>query len=281
MDLTVAAAFFDDQLVTDAYSGATAFYGQPDLYDLAERDSETGFRRSLSAQSPTVPSRGCVTFGGDTFIVGRTVKDFFQGGVVRTYLLLHPSDGLISYGSFVEFLASTTTSCHAGASWLKNRKFELLDSDLIPEFDFYVHTSETPVTGDLIKDVGGVYYRVQAAAKQTSKMLRLTAFTLGAAIPHSVSYVAATGTFNATTGLYGTAAPVSVTALIEPYRLHYKFTSADAEKYKTSDVVITVRAADIASPVPGDVFVDGSETYNFLEKQTDGYGSWEIHARSL
>ena len=77
MDLSVAASMFDDQPIYDKYTGALLFTGQPLNYDGSVRDSVASWRQSVSAATVSLPSRGVIVLGRDTFITGRVVQDFF------------------------------------------------------------------------------------------------------------------------------------------------------------------------------------------------------------
>lgn len=280
MDVAMAAGFFDNQPVVDAYSSETLFLGQPDLHDLSERDAAAGWRRTLSSVEMAIPARGCIALNSEVFIAGRETPDFFQGEEIRRYVLLHPTDGLASFGYPSDFLAAvqTLTEAYTAESWLKDRKFEDEGSGLRPEYIHYFHTSETLSPEMIILSENGDYFRLQAVSRQTGGLLVATGFSLGAAALQTVSYVNA-GAYDPGSDSSSAAAPVAVSAFAEFFRANYQYVKADAEKYRPGDIVLTVLVADVTDPAPGDTFTVGGTDYRVLSRQPDGYSCWEVHLR--
>jgi hypothetical protein len=278
MDVSVAAGFFDDQPVYDAYSGALLFYGQPDLYDLTKSDSVRGYRRTLASTALSLPARGCIRFGEEVFVVGRVIKDFFQGENHRSYVLLHPVDGLMSYGWPLGFISGTPTTAYAAETWLKDRKFEEEGSLLRPEYVHYFHPSEPVLQGMVMKGPDGRYFRVQAVSKQTGGMLAVTGFDLGATALQSVSYSSA-GSYDPVTDSSSAAPPVSVQALVEFFRANYDYPNLSAQKYEKGDLTVTVSQADITLPAASDIITISGREYRVLDSADDKNGCWEIHVR--
>lgn len=283
MDLSVAAAYFDDQAVYDSYSSALLFYGQPDLYDSAERDSETGWRRSLSVVPGTpLPARGCISLGTDHFVIGRVVKDYFQGSPIREHLLLHPAEGLVSLASAATFLASgTPTSLHAGRSWLKDRKFETRTSQAYPLYDFFCHESEPAVLGYILKDADNDYYRVAADSVRSGELRTLTAYHLGTTALRSIGYSVAGTTYSSSTNSYTLAASATISAFVEDYRTNYLYLNNAAEDFERSDKVITVLVSAVTDPKTTDRITDSTTTYRVIDRQPDGASAWAIHVRPV
>lgn len=283
MDISVAAGFFDDQPVYDAYLGGWLFDGQPDLHDLSERDAATGWRRTLSSAQLVPATRGCVTLAGEVFLTGRVVKDFFQGVSVREYILLHPADSLVEYGFAEAFLtgASPQTSAYAATSWLKDRKFELQGSEIYPEYTTFMHPVESPDYGMLVKltDVGD-YLRVQAVSRQTGGLLSVVAFSVGADALQTVSYVSA-GAYDPATDSSGVSAPALIPAVVEFFRASYHFVNNAAQKFERADMVMTVSKTSILDPRSGDTVTDRGTKYRMLERQDDEHGSWLLHVRPV
>lgn len=281
MEFADACKFFDDQPVLDGYSGALLFYGQPDLFDAAERDSETGWRRTLSAAALTFPARNCVQIGTDRFIAGRSVKDYFQGAKVREHMLLHPADYLVTASHPAGFLGAIGSfTLYAGLSWLKERKEEARTSEAFSVYDIYCSTTEAIVPGMLIKTPAGVYLRVQGIDQRSGGLLVLVSQELGADAQRSVSYIVA-GAYDPATDSSSASAPIAAAAFVEPFVTNYNYMTNGATPYEKADRVVTVRAATVATPKPGDTLVDQSLTFQVLEKQDDGNGCWELHVRPV
>ena len=280
MDLAAAAGFFDDQPVLDAYTKAFLYNGQPDLHDLSERDAATGWRRTLSSTNLVDSSRGCVELDGEQFLTGRVVKDFFQNTIVRQYVMLHPTDSLVSYGFPESYLTQTIplVEAYAATSWLKDRKFELQGAELYPEYTTFMHPVESPDYGMVIAIAPGDYLRVQSVSRQTGGLLAVTSFSMGADALQTIAYVAS-GAYDPATDSSSASAPVSISAFVEFFRAAYHFTNNAAVKFERADMVVTVSKTSVIAPKPGDVLTDRGVVYRVLESQDDLHGSWLLHGR--
>lgn len=283
MEFVGASGFFDTQPVLDAYSGSLLFYGQPDTYNASTRDSETGWRRVLSAQDATLPLRGCVLLGADRFVVGRTVSDFFQGEIVRENLLLHPADYLVDVATSAGFLSSPVlkSQMYAGVSWLKERKDESLSSDTLAMYDVYCAGYEAIARGMVLKLPGGSYLRVAGVDLRSGGLLVLATYDLDTNPLRSVVYTPSTGVYQVTTDAYITGTPVTIPAFIESYRSNYHFQNSSAEKFERADKIVTIKNTAVSSPKPEDTLVDSGVTLRVLDCQSDGLGSWELHTRPV
>ena len=281
MDLSVAAAFFDDQAVYDSYSAALLFYGQPDLYDSTERDSETGWRRSMSVVPGTsLPARGCIKLDSDNFVIGRVIKDYFQGDPVREHLLLHPTDGLVSAALTSTFLAAgSPTEFHAAQSWLKARRPEESTSEAEPIYNIFCHTSESLLLGYLLKDARDVYHRVASLSIKSGLLQTATVYQLGSDALRSIDYSIAGTTYDSATNAYLLGAASAIQAVVEDYRTNYLYLNNAAEKFERADKVVTVLKSAVPDPKTSDRFVDSSVTYRIIDRQADGSLAWAIHAR--
>lgn len=281
MDVATATAWFDTIPVYDAYSNALLFYGQLDLYDLSERDGGTSWRRTLSTTDLTAPARGCITIGGDQFVVGRQVNDMFEGDTHRTYLLLHPADESVQIGTAATFLGGgTPTTLYAGGAWLKNMKVETEASESIPMYEYYVSASESPTPGMVLKDSGGVYYRVQVVDRRTGGLKVVVCYELGSTAVQTCTYTP-NGAYSVVNDAYAAGTPITASMLVEGWRSQYRYTNMAVRDFERGDAVITVRAATVASPVPGEIVAATAQTYKILSRQSDGAGCWELHGRPI
>lgn len=280
MDLAAAAAYFDTIPVYDAYAGTLLFYGQLDLYDLADRDSAAGFRRTLSAAEITMPARGCAAIAGDNFVMGRQIKDAFDGEVHRVSVILHPAEHALQLGYAATFLGTgTPTSLYAGESWLKNAKEETVSSEPLPMYEFYCSASESPVPG-MVVYTGGLYYRVQIVNRRTAGLAVVTAFETGAGAKQTVTYTPK-GAYSVASDAYAAGTPVSTPAFVESWQAQYRYANMAATDFERGDAVITLRSSVVTSPAPGETIACTGETYRVLSRQSDGQGCWEIHGRPV
>lgn len=280
MEFSDVASYFDNQPVSDAYTGAFLFDSQPDLFDASTRDAEAGWRRTLSAASVVMPARRCINFGGDIYVAGRSVKDFFQGEAVREYVLLHPADGLFTYGSPAAFLAAAgTTSFYAGMSWVKERKTELLTSETTAIYDVYCSAVEPVSRGMLVLSGLGRYLRVHGIDTRSGGLAVLVAYDLGASALRQVSYSSA-GAYSVSSDSSTAGAPNSVAAIVEDFSSNYRYRNNAADTFARADKVVTVLKTAVTSPKPGDKLVDNGTTYRVISRADDGL-AWELHVRPI
>ena len=281
MELSTVAASFDRQPVYDAYTEVFLCFGQPDLYDASVRDSGTGWRRSISSASLELPARGVLMLCDEPFLTGRVVHDYFGGSIIRSHLLLHPSDGLFSTASAATFLsAATPTSFYGSKAWRKELKEESESSQYFNLYDVYLAPTESVSRDWIVKDPDDTYYRVQNIEKMTGELNTLVCTELGSAAFCSVSYIARE-TYDATTDSSGAADPISITAFLERYQTNYRYMNRAAAKYEKGDKVLTVLVSDVATPQEEDTVELGTETYRVLELQPDGSDCWELHLRPV
>jgi len=281
MDLMTAASFYDTLPVKDGYAGTALFDGQMDLYDGGARDGVTSYRRSISAAVVTRPARGVVLAGSDRYIIGREIKDYFDGEVIRSNLIIHPSDGLFTTGTAAQFLTTSVllVSCYAAVSLNKEQKEESESSQYFNLVDVYCSTTETVPRGYLVKGPSGIYYRVQSFGMTTAGFQVLTCAELGAGVLlSSVSYVGP-GTYVPATDSSTTPAPITISGILERYQSNYRYLLNEAKKFEVGDKVLTVTVAALATPAVGAHVTAGGVVYDVLGYQSDGFSAWELHLR--
>jgi len=281
MEMSDAACFFDAQQVLDAYTSAVLFNGQPDLFDASTQDSEAGWRRTLSASNVILPARGCIKLGSEVFITGRIVKDYWEGGVIREHLLLHPADSLITGGTPDKFLGvAGSINFYAGVSWLKAKREEERTSEALTVYDVYFSTTETIVPGMILLNAEGRYLRVFATDTRSGELAVSAAYDLGADALRSVSYVAA-GAYDPVTDSSGASAPILADAIVEFYQTNYLYENNAAAEFERSDRVVTVRQSVIVDPKPGDTLVDQTRDFRVLERREEADACWALHVRPV
>ena len=286
MDVHTAALMFDNQQVYDAYTGIALFKGQPDLYDSTERDSETGYRRTISTLNPTLPDRGVIQMEDEIFLVGRTIKDYFQGSVIREHLLLHPVDGLIRIGPSESFLVAgesgdpEPTELYGGLSWVRDRKEELTTSRSYPVYHVFCHVSETLQPGWIVKDTRDIYHRIEAISFRTGGMQTALVYELGGSAIRTVSYTAPGTVYVPETGSSVALPPIYLPAVVETFRSNYHYLTNAAEDFKRADLIYTVTKAFVTLPTIGAIIADSGRQYRVLSYREDG-GSWFLHARPI
>ena len=280
MDISDVASYFNDQPINDAYTAEFLFNGQPDLFDGTTRDSETGWRRTLTSVSVVAPARGCIEFGSDYYLMGRLVKDFFQGSELRSSVVIHPSDGLFSLGSSAEVIAAgTLTTFHAAHALRKEVKEVVESSQSFNTVSIYVSESEAAIRDQVLIGPTGTYYRVQNLLPTTSGYSILVCSELGDAALQSVSYTAA-GAYDPVTDVKGAAAPILTSGIVERHQTNYRYVNQANAKYEVGDKIVTMLKSIVTSPEPEESLTISGIVYRILEAQDDGAGCWELHVRA-
>lgn len=281
MDIYDVAQFFDRLRVADAYSNVFLFDCQMDQYDVSERDSSTGWRRTCSAKEVETPARRVVTIDSQAYLVGRVEKDYLNEYVIREHMLLHPSDGLFILGSAKQFISSSSAlvSLHGARSLRKEQKEEGESSRLFSVYSVYVGLNEGVARDQIIKSPDGVYYRVQNVGIQTGQYKTVYAIELGGSALTEVTYIASSGEYDHVTDLSGAGTPVLIDAFFERYQANYHYMTWAAERFQNGDRVLTVSAEDAPAPLNNDRVQVAGDDYRVLSVQSDGSGCWELHIR--
>jgi len=281
VDIYDAAQYFDKLTATDAYSSATLFTCQLDQYDSTERDSLTSWRRSCSAPVITVPTRRAVAIGGQVYIVGRCVKDFFDEYVIREHAVLHPSDGLFTLGSAKEFLEEYAQiyQLYGAQSLRKEQREEGVSSQVFNVYNVYIGLTESAARDQILLSPSGVYFRVLNVETQSGEYKTLYVAELGASALLPVTYVASSGVYDSVTDSSGAEAPVYIDAFVERYQSNYRYMTQAATKFQDGDKVLTINAEAVATPKSNDRVQVSSIDYKVLAVQSDGAGSWELLIR--
>ena len=286
MDLSVAASMFDDQPVYDKYTSVLLFTGQPLTYDGSVRDSVASWRQSVSAAEIVTPDRGVVTFGNETFIAGRIIQDFFQGDVIRENVILHPCDDTYQKAAAVDFLTppipDEVVSFYGGVTWRKSSSDEKESPELQNICDIYFSNTESyPAPDSLVLAGTGIMYRVRSIENREGGFMVAVCSELGFDSVVDVSYTVK-GAYNAATDSALEGAPIDIKAIVELAKTNFKFVVADTAKYEPGDRIVTIRAADIASPNPEDEVTISAAEYRVISVHLDEAGScWELHCRRV
>jgi hypothetical protein len=209
-------------------------------------------------------------------MVGRIVRDYASGAVIREHALLHPCDGLFSIAAPLEFLKTTPApvTFYGALAWEKNQREEAVSPRVYSQVEVYMAAYEAGSRGFLVKSPQGAYYRVQGETLSTGGLRRLACSELGASAVASVTYTPI-GTYTPATDTFGTLTPVVVKTLTERYQVGYHYLARAATPYEVGDTVITVAKTAIVLPKPGDT-VPG---FRVIGVQDDGLSCWALHAR--
>lgn len=279
MDLYDVATYFDEIPVLDGYSNQELFICQMDVYDATERDSMTGFRRSCSAGTVSLPTRRVVKIQDEYYIVGRKILDYFKDRKIREHLLLHPADGLFSHGTALKHITNTGLSTlYAAVALRKEGKEEGESSEFFAMYNIYMGNNEEIPRDHIVKSPDGHYYRVQAFEQQTGEYHSAYVSDLGKNALTTVIYTPA-GEYDVAADAHIAGTPVTLTAFVERYQTNYRYLTWSAAKFQNGDIVVTISATTVANPKTDARFLVRGRDYRMIEKQQDGFGCWELQLR--
>jgi hypothetical protein len=156
MRLSVAAGYFDRLVCQDAFNSSATFKGQLDVFDDSKRDGLTVARRILSTQpSVVIPARRVIVAGGETWIVGGSQSDNYNGSVLRTKYVLHRAHGAATIKSVAQVLGTAGgVNTYGSKLWVKDLKEVETSSKLSGFFNVYLPTPDAIAPGNIITLLG-------------------------------------------------------------------------------------------------------------------------------
>lgn len=243
------ASHYDDVVLTDAYSGATLFSGQFSSFIESAPDGSTTQKRTLSlAPALTIPTRRCISYQGETWIVGDGNVDMIYNTPTRRAYWMKKSFGLFTRLTPLQTLnGSAGTASHASLKYLKDTVNGVSDSAYDPQWSINIAQNETVNKGDYLKQ-GSTYYRVRVSYVDGSGFLLAVCDQLDSNCFVTVTKTS-TGAYNPVTDTY-TSSSTSVSALMmEPYKLYSYFTEADPRFTAGDKTLVTAAALVVGATV--------------------------------
>ena len=232
LTLADASNYFDRTPILDAYTGATLFYGQVDLYDDAKRDSATAYRRVLSVKPGTlIPATRALKIHGSVWIVGASEIDGLSVAHRQKYVL-HPAPsklGVVSLSGFVS--AAAATEHWADMVWFKDGKEDAVSSRVVPMYTAYLAQSVSLPEYSVITQ-GAAAYLVETPHGQASGIQSATCVRLEYT---PVSATLATRTYDPVQGKYTASNDTTVKCLRVRWQSLFLYGSQGDAKYQEGD----------------------------------------------
>lgn len=251
MDIAGAAAYFDEVTCADAFTPATTFLGQLDLFDDSRRDGLTVLRRILSvAPSVSIPARRVLTIAGEQWIVGIHEDDSFRGSVVRQKYVVQRAHGACTIQTIAQLLSTGGTASYAGKIWIKDAKELEVDSNLNGFYNIYLPSTETVAAGDVISVSGRVHIvrnkLLSAAGFLVAESDELPAGCVVSSTYKVRTYAPSTDTWTLGSGLVSNALQMR-------FQSDYAYPSESAPKFEAGDTRLFVRKAVVAAAKVNDI----------------------------
>lgn len=301
MRLASAAAYFDEQVLTDAY-GTAMVKGQFDVFDDTKRDGPATRRRILStAPAVTMPARKALKMDNITWLVGSSNPDYYKAVPIRRKHILHQADGLARVQTFAQFLSNaapwtldsglptldavTTTMDNGGVSegllayaaieWVKASKEVDESSDLSDLMTAIFATSESlPAVG--IATIGGVAYLIREPHLSSAGFKIVYADEIAQPVTEQGTFT--NRTYDPVADTWAEAGS-STRFLRLRWQAHFEYLSSRTLKFEAGDdVLMCLKTA--ATPKPNDNITLSDGTWQTLTVQSEG-DCWSIHARRI
>ena len=153
MKLKSAARYFDNDTVTDGYTGALLFKAQFSSYESAAPDGSFQRRRVVSVAPGILPAtRRVVTVQGMHWIMGELVTDAFRDKPIRQTSAAKEATDLFTLLTPAQAaLKSAGTSIYGHKQYLKDTVNSVTDSNYDPQYEVFFGITENLKAGCFLK----------------------------------------------------------------------------------------------------------------------------------
>lgn len=280
MKLKNAARYFDNDSVTDGYSGVPLFKAQFSSFEESAPDGSFSRRRTVSVAPEVAPAdRRVVMVQGLRWIMGELVTDGFKDKPIRkTASAKEVTDlfTLLTPGEAALRSPTGTATAYGHMRYLKDTVNSLTESAYNPQYDVSFAITEDIQVGKFIRSARGLLHvrSVQFANEgywtATSDELSRTPEPNSAEVD-----VVFSGEYDPVTEAYGTS--TSVTGiLIDLYKLYDFKTQADPRN-QAGDMTLIIAKSSL-TPSPGQELTLTGETWKAI-RYTSYADAWNLQIR--
>lgn len=278
MELSDAAAFFNDTEFADTY-GAATFMGRLLPYADGVRSSPSTPRRILETEPDTViPARRTVTdvIRSQVYIVADSAVDGFQGAAVRKKMPAIPVTGGIKVQSIAQVLvnAGGTVDAYGALSYIK-RTYQDDKSTYLSNYEVYFAGTQTVNAGEIITHNGRYYLASQRSRLDDIGFGVVEVVELDYPIS-AVDITTYSGTLNSTTNKFDETGHPSTPVFIEAAIIDFVHEALGAKEVKNGDKAISFLKTAVTSVRSGDIVGN----YTVLSVSDEG-SSWKVHGRRV
>lgn len=275
MDLAAASTFFDEDPVSDGYTGTFLFYGQTASFDDSNSDGATNRRRVLSV-GPTVvaPARRVIEMYGDRWIMGVGTPDGWMGEVVRQHFSMKRATDLVAVltpGQALAAAAGTATYIHK--HYFKESVNTQTNADLDTFWNVFIAPGEAAERGTILRFADGTLFRVRNEYLPVEGLRVLQSDQLEAGCLTTASFD--TGTFDPITETRTAGTAVVAALQIEPSKF-YNYRHLSDPHTSKGDLMVFVPTS--LTPKSNAIFVMDGQRWRVVTVQAE-MDAWAIHAR--
>lgn len=274
MKLSNAASYFDQLVVADAYTPATTFLAQLNLYDDSVRDGMTVERRVIStAPSVSIPSRRAIAFDGLQWLVGDMTPDVFGNEVIRRKYPIHRCDGLATLKTIQQALqAAAGSTAYTGLVWSRGAKEIEVSAGVFDVLNAYFSSYETVAERTLIS-LNSKWHLTRTVYRSSAGFNVALVDELPEPVIESATFVVRT--YNPVTDSYSTSNSAQ-TVLRVRWQSAFEYLSAATEPYSRGDLQCMVQKT--VTPKVQDTVTLSDGSWRVLSILDEGT-YWSMHLR--
>ena len=161
LDLGMAAGFFDNDPLYDAYTGDYLYDGQFATYDGSQLDGSFVRRRTVSLMPElALPPRRVVMLYNEPWVLSDPIVDGFLGDPIRQTMSARKGHGLYAISGIDELLGLSANpagrSAYGFARWIKGTA-DAQTTEMEPYYEFSFSLTEAPMKDMLLSLDGRVW----------------------------------------------------------------------------------------------------------------------------
>lgn len=277
MKLKNAARYFDNDTVTDAYSGAVLFKAQFSSYDQSSPDGSFNRRRTVSVAPGITPAaRRVVTVQGVNWVMGELVMDSFKDKPIRQTAAAKEATDLFAVltpGEAALRLAGLQVYGHR--AHLKDTVNSVTDSGYDPQYEVFFGITETIKRGYFLRSAKG-YFHIRTVQFANEGYWTAIADELSREPANAADVsVTFTGAYNPITETYGTGI-TTTGVMLDMYKL-YEFNTEADPRNQSGDMTLIVAKSALTPTASQELTINGVVWRNV--KFTEYHDAWNLQIR--
>lgn len=289
MDLADVASYFDDIPVRDAYTNALLPYEvQFSTFNETDPDGSVSNSRTISmASSVALPARGVLTLMGETWIVGQTSQDGFQGSAIRKQAPMRRVTDLFTLRTPAQAVAqSGGLTAYGRKDYLMDKVDSGTSADYYPFYNVFFAGSELAPARGVFFQAPGVLLRCRSTYTAKDGMLCAQADLVDASARTYADFGGTT--YDPVTESYGPSTDRRDVLALLPHQLYLK-TGKSSHSFDPGDLTLLVGVSGTVTPgqrlslhldpLPW-LGTSGSAQYQVLSKTLE-VDAWNLHVRRV
>lgn len=277
MKLKNAARYFDNDTVTDGYTGAVLFKAQFSSFDGASPDGSFNRRRTVSVAPGIAPApRRVVSVQGTRWVMGELVIDSFKDRAIRQTSAAKEVTDLFSLLTPAQAaLKSPGTTLYGHRQYFKDTVNSLTDSNYDPQYEVFFAITESLKAGYFLKSANQyLHIRSLQFANEGFWVAVSDELALSPASDAEVT-AAFAGTYDPLTETAGTGV-TTTGVMLDMYKLYNFNTEADPRNQAGDMSLIVAKSA--VTPSDNQIITIGGVKWRNI-RFTSYHDAWNVQIR--